>query len=55
LILRTDKPFYDHERIFKDRGGFSQTMGSCHLYLLKPEGRQPLLLMHHNCNHGICP
>jgi len=38
LVLRTAQPLYEHERIFKGRGGLTQTTRPYHLYLLKPEG-----------------
>ena len=38
LVLRTAQPIYKHERIFKGRGGLTQTTRPYHLYLLSPEG-----------------
>jgi len=38
LVLRTKEPIFEHERIFKGRGGLTQTTRPYHLYLLKPEG-----------------
>jgi len=38
IVLRTREPIYEHERIFKGRGGITQTTRPYHLYLLKPEG-----------------
>ena len=37
LVLRTAEPLYEHERVFKGRGGISQNTRPYHLYLLKPE------------------
>ena len=37
-ILRTRRPLYSHERVFKGRGGLSQHTRPFHLYLLGPEG-----------------
>jgi len=47
LVLRTKGPIYEHERIFKGRGGVSATTRSYHLYLLKPEGMDSLLIDGH--------
>jgi hypothetical protein len=38
LVLRTAKPVYSHERVFKGRGGTSLHTRPFHLYLLRPEG-----------------
>jgi len=47
LVLRTKKPLYASERIFKGRGGVSTTTRSYHLYVLKPEGIDSLLIDGH--------
>jgi DNA-binding MarR family transcriptional regulator len=39
LVLRTEKPLYQRERIFKGRGGVTQNTRPYHLYLLRPVGR----------------
>jgi len=44
LILRTKKPLYEHERIFKGRGGVSQTTRPYHLYLLRLEGKDSVIV-----------
>ena len=36
--LRTAEPLYEHERIFKGRGGLTQNTRPYHLYILKSEG-----------------
>jgi len=38
LVLRTKQPIYEFERIFKGRGGMTQTTRPYHLYVLRPEG-----------------
>jgi len=38
LVLRTRRPILSHERVFKGRGGVSQHMRPFHLYMLRPEG-----------------
>ena len=38
LVLRTKKPIYEFERIFKGRGGMTQTTRPYHLYVLRLEG-----------------
>lgn len=38
LILRTPKPLYQQERVFKGRAGTSRHTRPYHLYILKPEG-----------------
>ena len=43
-MLRTEKPIYEHERIFKGRGGVSQNIRSYHLYVLRPEGVDSIVL-----------
>ena len=40
LVLRTKKPIYHRERVFKGRGGVTQNTRPYHLYLLKPEGKE---------------
>jgi hypothetical protein len=37
LVLRTRKPYYEQERVFKGRAGVSKHTRPYHLYLLKPE------------------
>lgn len=37
LILRSDKPKMETQRIFKGRGGISRNLRKYHLYVLKPE------------------
>jgi len=44
LVLRTKEPLYESERIRKGRGGVSATTRSYHLYVLKPEGIDSLLI-----------
>jgi len=44
FVLRTEKPIYAHERIFKGRGGVAQNTRPYHLYVLRPEGFDSLLL-----------
>ena len=44
LILRTKEPIYEFERRFKGRAGISQTTRPYHLYLLKPEGKDLVLV-----------
>jgi len=39
---------YEHERIFKGRGGVTQTTRPYHLYLLKPEGRDSVVVDGHH-------
>jgi len=38
LVLRTKKPIYEFEKIFKGRAGVTQTTRPYHLYVLRPEG-----------------
>ena len=38
LVLRTRAPIHSRERVFKGRGGVSQHTRPFHLYLLRPEG-----------------
>jgi len=38
LVLRTKKPLYERDRVFKGRDGLSQTTRSFHLYVFRPEG-----------------
>ena len=44
LVLRTKKPIYEFERIFKGRAGISQTTRPYHLYVFRPEGVDSLLI-----------
>ncbi len=37
LALRTMRPIYKHEQVFKGRGGVTQNTRPYHLYLLRPE------------------
>jgi hypothetical protein len=43
-ILRTRKPLYESERLFKGRAGIRRNLRAYHLYLLKPKGRDRLTL-----------
>jgi len=43
-VLRTEKPIYEHERIFKGRGRISRNIRSYHLYVLRPEGVDSIVL-----------
>jgi len=47
LILRTKEPLYEHERIFKGRAGVSQNTRPYHLYLLRPEGKDSMVIDGH--------
>lgn len=47
LILRTKKPVYEFERIFKGRGGLTQNTRPYHLYLLKPKGKDSVRVGDH--------
>lgn len=44
LVLRTKKPIYKFERTFKGRAGISQTTRPYHLYVIRPEGVDSLLI-----------
>jgi predicted ArsR family transcriptional regulator len=44
LILRTKEPIYEFERRFKGRAGISQTTRPYHLYLLRLEGTDSMLV-----------
>jgi len=44
IILRTEEPIYEHERIFKGRGGVSQNTRPYHLYLLAPDDVDSLVV-----------
>lgn len=37
LVLRTAQPICEHERVFKERGGLTQTTRPYHLYFHRPE------------------
>jgi len=43
-VLRTAEPIYEHVRVFKGRAGITQTTRPYHLYLLKPEGRDSVVI-----------
>jgi hypothetical protein len=47
LILRTKKPLYESERLFKGRAGIRRNMRAYHLYLLKPKRVDRLQLQGH--------
>jgi len=38
LVLRTEKPIYRRERVFRGRAGLSEHTRPYHLYILRPEG-----------------
>ncbi|MEM2896665.1 MAG: hypothetical protein QXG01_03710 [Candidatus Bathyarchaeia archaeon] len=42
--MRTREPIYESERIFKGRGGIAQNTRPYHLYLLKPKGKNSVLV-----------
>jgi len=44
LILHTKKPIYEFERIFKGRAGMSKITRPYHLYVLRPEGVDSLVI-----------
>ncbi len=44
FVFRTEKLIYVHERIFEGRGGVAQNTRPYHLYVLRPEGVDSLLL-----------
>ncbi len=44
LVLRTREPIYESERIFRGRGGIVQNTRPYHLYLLKPKGKDSVLV-----------
>jgi hypothetical protein len=44
FILRTKEPLYEHERVFKGRAGVSQNTRPYHLYLLRPEGKDFMIV-----------
>jgi len=44
LVLRTKDPIYEHERIFRGRRGISQNTRPYHLYILRPERVDSLVL-----------
>ena len=46
-VLRTEKPIYRHEGIFKGRAGVSRHVRPYHLYLLKPEGFDSVIVEEH--------
>jgi DNA-binding HxlR family transcriptional regulator len=39
VVLRTDKPFMEAQKIFKGRGGVTHNLRKYHLYILKPEDK----------------
>jgi len=42
LVLRTKKPLFESEKVFKGRAGSSRTTRPYHLYVLKPDGANSL-------------
>jgi hypothetical protein len=42
VILRTDKPLMEAQRIFKGRAGITRNLRKYHLYILRPEGKDSL-------------
>lgn len=44
LILRTERPLMEAERVFKGRGGVSPHLRAYHLYLLRPKGKDSLTM-----------
>ena len=44
LVLRTRRPILSHEKVFKGRGGVSQHTRPFHLYMLRPEGVDDVLV-----------
>ena len=44
LVLRTKKPLYEPEKLFKGRAGIRRNLRSYHLYMLKPKGVDRLQL-----------
>jgi len=46
-VLRTKKPLYEYERIFKGRGGMSGTTRPYHIYVLRPKGKDSLSMNGH--------
>jgi len=44
LVLRTEKPIYVSERIFRGRAGVSRNTRPYHLYVLRPENVDSLLI-----------
>ena len=42
VILRTEKPFMESQRIFKGRGGITRNLRKYHLYVLKPEDKDSI-------------
>ena len=43
-VLRTERPLYRHERVFRGRRGVSLHTRPFHLYLLRPEDREEVVL-----------
>jgi len=44
LVLRTKRPLFERERIFKGRAGVRQTTRPYHLYVLRPEGEDSVVI-----------
>ena len=47
LVLRTERPIYRRERVFKGRGGVSTHTRPYHLYILRPEGVDEVVVEGH--------
>jgi len=47
LVLRTERPIYRRERVFKGRGGVSTHTRPYHLYILRPEGLDEVVVEGH--------
>jgi len=43
IILRTEKPLMEAERIFKGKGGVTRNLRKYYLYMLKPEDKNEVL------------
>lgn len=44
VVLRTEKPIREHQDVFKGRAGFSRNLRSYHLYVLRPEGADTIVV-----------
>jgi len=49
LVLRTKRPLFERERIFKGRAGVRQTTRPYHLYVLRPEGKDSVVIDAQHC------
>jgi len=47
FLLRTEKPLYEFERVFKGRSGLSYNTRPFHLYILRPKDKDEVLLGGH--------